>query len=89
MFKIVFMINEDEIWQIIDRKKDLFTDLSDRIFDIPEILYKEFESVSEHIKVLKTEGFNITKNFYSFANGAGFGTMAMQNRDIVLIEKLN
>ena len=57
------MINEDEIWQIIDCKKDLFTDLSDRIFDIPETLYKEFESVSEHIKVLKTEGFNITKNF--------------------------
>jgi hypothetical protein len=33
--------------------------------------------------------FNIAKNFYSFANGAGFGAMAMQNRDIVLIEKLN
>ena len=27
--------------------------------------------------------FNIAKYFYTFAYGAGFGAMAMQNRDII------
>ena len=55
------MSNEEEIWELVDKKKDYFIELSDRIFDTPEILYKEFESVSEHTKMLKKEGFKITE----------------------------
>ena len=55
------MKNEEEIWELVDKKKDDFIEFSDRIFDTPEILYKEFKSVSEHIKMLKKEGFKITE----------------------------
>ncbi len=55
------MKNEEQIWQIVDNKKQNFIELSDKVFDFPETLYKEFKSVSEHIKVLKKEGFNITE----------------------------
>ena len=55
------MKNEDEIWELVDKKKDDFIEFSDRIFDTPEILYKEFKSVSEHTKMLKKEGFKITE----------------------------
>jgi aminobenzoyl-glutamate utilization protein B len=30
------------------------------VFDMPETLYKEFKSVSEHKKMLEKEGFKIT-----------------------------
>ena len=55
------MKNEEEIWELVDQKKDDFIEFSDRIFDTPEILYKEFKSVSEHTKMLKKEGFKITE----------------------------
>lgn len=55
------MKNEEEIWELVDKKKDHFIEFSDRIFDSPEILYKEFKSVSEHTKMLKKEGFKITE----------------------------
>ena len=44
-------------------KKNTYINLSDKIFDTPETLYKEFQSVSEHTKILINEGFNVTKNF--------------------------
>ena len=44
------------------KKKEEYINFSDRIFDTPEILYQEFKSVSEHIKMLKMEGFKITEN---------------------------
>ena len=55
------MSNEEIIWQLVDDKKDEFINFSDRVFDSPEILYKEFKSVSEHTKMLEKEGFKITK----------------------------
>ena len=55
------MKNEEQIWELVDQKKDDFIEFSDRIFDAPEILYKEFKSVSEHTKMLKKEGFKITE----------------------------
>ena len=57
------MNNEEQIWQIIEKKKENYIKLSDTIFDNPEILYKEFNSVKEHTKVLDNEGFKVQKNF--------------------------
>ena len=55
------MSNEEEVWKLVENKKEDFIKLSDQVFDTPEILYEEFKSVSEHIKMLKKEGFKITK----------------------------
>ncbi len=55
------MSNEEEIWQLVDDKKDEYINFSDRVFDIPEILYKEFKSSSEHKQMLEKEGFVITE----------------------------
>ena len=55
------MSNEEEIWQLVDEKKDEYINFSDRVFDTPEILYKEFKSVEEHSLMLKKEGFKITE----------------------------
>ena len=56
------MKNEEQVWELVENKKEEFINFSDRIFDTPEILYQEFKSVSEHIKMLKMEGFKVTEN---------------------------
>ena len=55
------MLNEEQIWQMVDRKKAEFIALSDRVFETPETLYNEYESVAEHVKTLKREGFRLTE----------------------------
>ena len=55
------MKNEEKVWELVENKKEDFIKFSDRIFDTPEILYEEFKSVSEHTRMLKNEGFNITE----------------------------
>jgi aminobenzoyl-glutamate utilization protein B len=56
------MNNTDEIWRLVDGKKDHFEALSDRIWGMPELQYAEHRSVAEHIKELEREGFRITRN---------------------------
>ena len=55
------MQNEEQIWDLVDKKKDIFIELADRVFDTPETLYTEFDSVAEHIKALYDEGFSVTE----------------------------
>ena len=40
------MSNEEDIWKLVDNKSEDYIKFSDRVFDTPEILYKEFKSVS-------------------------------------------
>ena len=54
--------NEEKIWNLVDAKKENFIALADRVFDTPETLYTEFESVKEHYAALESEGFKITEN---------------------------
>ena len=56
------MQNEEKIWNLVDAKKENFIALADRVFDTPETLYSEFESVKEHLAALESEGFKITEN---------------------------
>ncbi len=56
------MINQESIIGLIEKKKEIFTSLSDRVFDTPETLFMEYKSVKEHINCLEAEGFKITKN---------------------------
>src|ERR1700741_3116016 len=55
------MENTEEIWRLVDDRKDAFEGLSDRIWGMPELQYAEKRSVAEHIKELEREGFRITR----------------------------
>src|SRR5258708_8345569 len=65
------MRNSDEIWGLVDRHRESFEALSDRIFDMPEIAYNEHRSVAEHIASLREHGFRVTENL------AGINTAVM------------
>src|SRR6266436_6338155 len=54
------MQNTEQIWRIVDAKKQAFEALSDRVWGMPELQYAEFRSVAEHIKELEREGFRVT-----------------------------
>src|ERR671923_617686 len=55
------MDNTEEIWRLVDARKNAFEALSDRIWGMPELQYAERRSVAEHIKELEREGFRITR----------------------------
>ena len=55
------MRNSEQIWQLVDAKRDAFEALSDRVFDMPEIAYTEFRSVAEHTAEMQRQGFRITE----------------------------
>lgn len=56
------MKNADPIWDHVDRHREDFIALSDRVFDTPETLYAEHKSVAEHKRMLQSQGFKITEN---------------------------
>jgi aminobenzoyl-glutamate utilization protein B len=56
------MRNSDDIWHLVEAKKDEFIALSDRIWGMPELAYMEFRSCNEHLEVLQKEGFRVTRN---------------------------
>ena len=55
------MRNSHEIWGRVDAISPDFTDLSDRIWDKPELAYDEFSAVADHATMLKTQGFRVTE----------------------------
>ncbi|MEL0042646.1 MAG: amidohydrolase, partial [Candidatus Puniceispirillum sp.] len=55
------MQNEEQIWNLVDAKKEAFIALSDRVFETPETLYNEYASVAEHVAALKEQGFAVTE----------------------------
>jgi aminobenzoyl-glutamate utilization protein B len=56
------MDNSEEIWRLVDAKKDPFEALSDRIWAMPELQYAEHRAVAEHTRELERENFRITRN---------------------------
>ncbi|TDK34383.1 amidohydrolase [Rhizobium deserti] len=50
------------IWDFIDRKKDSFTELADRVWGTPETCYMETLSAAAHREMLEAQGFKITDN---------------------------
>src|SRR6202161_3541518 len=56
------MHNTEEIWRLVDVKQDAFNALSDRVWEIPELCYGEFQSCAEHTAMLREQGFRVTKN---------------------------
>ena len=55
------MRNEERIWSLVDDRSGTYTALSDRIFDAPEIAYREFRAADEHAAVLEAEGFRVRR----------------------------
>ena len=53
--------NTEEIWRLVDAKKDPFVALSDRVWGMPEIAYTETRSSAEHAAELERQGFRITR----------------------------
>ncbi len=56
------MQNSEQIWQIVDEKRDDYIALSDRVWGMPELAYGEHRSVAEHLGHLEKEGFRITRD---------------------------
>ncbi len=50
------------VWDFIDRKKEVFTELADRVWETPETCYMETLSAAAHREMLETQGFKITEN---------------------------
>ena len=50
------------VWDFIDRKKEVFTELADRVWETPETCYMEKLSAAAHREMLETQGFRITEN---------------------------
>jgi aminobenzoyl-glutamate utilization protein B len=51
--------NTPEIWQLADAKSRAFFELSDRIWEVPELNFQERSAAAEHAKMLEKEGFRI------------------------------
>ena len=57
------MKNTEQIWDLVDAKRERFLALSDRVWGMPELAYSEFRSVAEHTAMLKEQGFQVTENY--------------------------
>lgn len=55
------MFNRQRIAEIIDQKSDLFTNVSDRIWEYAETRFEEFRSAELLCKTLEAEGFTVEK----------------------------
>lgn len=54
--------NGDIIWDRVEERQDVFTAMSDRIWETPELNFAEYRACNEHAEMLRAEGFNVTKN---------------------------
>src|SRR5436309_6002283 len=54
--------NEEQVWGLVDAKKDALADLSDKVWDTPELAYDEHRSVAAHLAAMEAQGFRVTKD---------------------------
>ena len=55
------MENTEPIWRLVEAKQDEFIALSDRIWDMPELNFRETRSARAHAEMLQAEGFRVTE----------------------------
>src|SRR5262249_43399311 len=67
------MKNTEEIWSLVDAKEAPFTQLSDRVWGMPELCYGEFRSCAEHTETLERRGFRGTKENGGVPTAGGGG----------------
>ena len=51
-----------ETWRLVDARAKAFAELSDRVWDMPEINYEEALSSAAHVEMLEAEGFRVHCN---------------------------
>jgi len=56
------MQNKALVWELVDKHRAEFCELSDKIWDMPEICYTEYRSVAEHTAMLQQQGFRVMEN---------------------------
>jgi aminobenzoyl-glutamate utilization protein B len=54
--------NDEQIWRLVDERREPYAALSDTVWGMPELCYDEHRSCAEHIAMLEREGFRITQN---------------------------
>ncbi len=55
------MQNTDTIWRHVEQKRPRFSELSDRVWGMPELNYAEHRSAAAHAEALEAEGFRVTQ----------------------------
>ncbi|RMC30458.1 amidohydrolase [Paracoccus alkanivorans] len=55
------MQNAEPIWEHVEAHKKDLTELSDRVWGMPETLYAEYRSCAEHVATLRAKGFTVTE----------------------------
>ena len=63
------MQNTEEIWRLVDAKQTPFTQLSDRVWGMPELCYGEFRSCAEHTAMLE-QAWNEKRGAFTVAFGS-------------------
>ncbi len=53
--------NTETIWRLVEAKQDAFIDLSDRIWEIPELNFQEAKSARAHAEMLAAQGFRVSE----------------------------
>lgn len=53
--------NRKDLWQKVDEQKRRLIEISDRIWGIPEVCYKEVRSMAEHKAELLHQGFHVVE----------------------------
>ncbi len=56
------MPNVEEIWTLVDSKREAFFELSDRVWETPELNYQEVLSSEAHLEMLRAQGFRVTQH---------------------------
>jgi len=54
------MPNSDRIAELVEDNKAAYIDLADRIFDMPELAYREHRSAAAHAEAMAAAGFRVT-----------------------------
>jgi aminobenzoyl-glutamate utilization protein B len=54
--------NRPLVWDLVDRKREVFVDLANRVWATPETCYMETQSAAAHREMLEAQGFDITEN---------------------------
>ncbi|WP_372621753.1 M20 family metallopeptidase [Falsiroseomonas sp.] len=54
------MRNDEQVWRLVDDRKEPYAALSDRVWGTPELCYDEHRSAAAHREMLEAEGFRVT-----------------------------
>jgi aminobenzoyl-glutamate utilization protein B len=54
------MRNDEQVWRLVDERRDPYAQLSDQVWGTPELCYDEHRSAAAHREMLEREGFRVT-----------------------------